>query len=200
VILAEDDARSTPGLLNASNNRTVIDDLDDQREATFLLGVNVGCTVFPSTTITFEIVGTRTGSDATVEATAKLPLSGAVSAVPEVNIESLAMTVDGDTRIGTMTVHYRNAPSACGWQLLVTFGDAANGLPGVPGDAMAIESMRGPKGTTATAINGTVSILAPAATNGDTEGSIQLTVLFAEGRLGPDASIDAVIVEAFPMP
>lgn len=185
VILVDEDAPNTPGLLDASNNRLEIDGLEGERTATFLLGVNPSCTAFKAATVDVEITGDRPGADgATVETTGSVPLTLPSERPPAVTLESLS--VAGDR--ATLDIGYEGAPAECGWQLLVTLGVADPG-------AIAIDTITGPDGTAGAAADGVISILVPAAGDDSATGTIGVRLQLTE-----DASIETVLIEAITFP
>ncbi len=191
VILVDEDAPNTPGLLNASNDRLELDGLDGEPTAAFLIGVQPSCTAFKTATIDLEITGTRPGPDgATVETTGRVPLTVPSEAPPGVTLESLTFTNDGDATRASIDVRYENAPARCGWQLLVTLAPADL-------SAVTIDTFDGPEGSTSAIANGVISILIPAAEDDVSKGTIRFDAQFPSDG---DATVETVIVEAVTFP
>jgi len=191
VILVDEDAPNTPGLLNASNTRLELDGLDGEPAGAFLIGVQPSCTAFKTATIDLDITGTRPGPDgATVETTGRVPLTVPSEAPPGVTLESLAFTDDGDATRAAIDVRYENAPARCGWQLLVTLDPTESA-------AITIDTVGGPEGSTSAIANGVISILIPAAEDDVSEGTIRIDAQFPSDG---DATVETVIVEAVTFP
>ncbi len=181
----------TAGLLDASNNRLELDNLDDEQEATFLIGAKLSCTAFTSASLEFEIAATRPGIDtATVNTTGKVPLTALGHPAPSVTLQSLTFDERGDASTGTIAVAWRDAPQGCDWQLLVTFDNAESG-------SIAVDTISGPEDARASLTSGAISILIPASEDNPTDGTIEIVVSIAGDAAAP---IDAVIVEAFSFP
>ena len=188
VILVDLDAPDTPGLLDASNNRIVLDDLENAAAAHFMLGVRLSCTAFTATELEFEIAGARVGASTPIETIATLPITAESVPIPELTLESFAFT---DTT-GDIVVRYDNAPTTCGWQLLMTFGGADTGQP----EALAIVSVDGSGGTTTSLANGAISILFPAPdAESSSVGGAHVVISIGDGL-----TIETILVEAFTSP
>jgi len=191
VILVDEDAPNTPGLLNASNDRLELDGLDGEPAATFLIGVQPSCTAFKTATIDLDITGTRPGPDgATVETTGRVPLTVPSEAPPGVTLESLTFTNDGDATLASFEIGYANVPARCGWQLLVTLALADS-------SAVTVDTFDGPEGSTSAIANGVISILIPAAEDDVSKGTIRIDAQFPSDG---DATVETVIVEAVTFP
>ena len=167
VILLDPADASTPGLLNASNNRTVIDDVN-RAEDTFLLGVQRTCSALGNTTLSFELRGNQQGRE--LEATATLPVE--MPPATDVQVDLLAAKVEaaGDTATGAFTIAWQrpDAP-VCDWQVTVT-------LPG--SGAIAMEHLSGPGGIAAVTTTGRVIVTIPATAR---TGEFRLEVSFPDG-------------------
>lgn len=166
VILLDPDDASTPGMLNASNNRTVVDDLDGSAPE-FLLGTQRTCSALGSTTLTFELRGTQ--GNGSVEATGTFAIEAPV--VTEISVDLLAASIDtsGETARGAFTVAWQRSDAPiCPWQVTLT-------LPGASG--VTQEHLSGPTGITAVTIAGTVIITVPADAR---TGEFRLEVSFPE--------------------
>jgi hypothetical protein len=179
VILVEPSDLNTPGLLNASNNRVELTDLEGKDEAIFLLGTQRGCSAFPATTLQFEITGERAGASA-VTSSAEMPIAADPEPQPEVTLQSISFNKEGDTGVaGTLTIAYTSAPPDCPWQLLVTLDTPA---------VVTVTGLTAPEGTGSASATGLVSLTIPA---GTADGVVTLQVAI-EGDLPASVLVEAV--------
>jgi hypothetical protein len=186
VILVSEDAPDTPGLLDASNNLVTIRPEEDEREIRFLLGVRRSCTAFPAAQIDLEVVAS-VGGQQTGTATATVTLELPPPPPPTVALVSVQVDTEREPAPTTIWLAYEDAPTTCGWQLVVTLVD--------PGDAAwELIAVNGPEGMTAAMADGAVSLLLPPGEE-DCEVAIMLV---APGT--DDAGIGPLQVEAFLWP
>jgi len=184
LILTEPDAPNTPGLLDASNARLRLDDLDGETEATFLVGIQTSCTAFRAATIGLDITATRPGGgDTAVETTAEIPLSLPAEPLPSVTLDSLTVTSEPGATLARLELTYANAPTGCPWHIVITLDGAG---------PIAIDPLTGRNGLTAAAAAGLVTITVPP---GEATGAIDLTL-----RLAADATLDTVLIDPVTFP
>jgi hypothetical protein len=196
IILVARDARETPGLLDASNSRLAIDDLEGATTAGFLLGARASCTAVTATTLEFEITGTGPDGAGAVTATGTVDLAATGAGVPGVQLAALDIAEGEGGTQATVEIDYQDASTVCGWQLLVTLGATDSGMIVPPDGAMTLASVTGPDEITSATGDGVVSVLVPASGGG--AGMVTITVLVDSQGGAP--AFDAVIVDAFPAP
>jgi hypothetical protein len=172
VLLDPDDAR-TPGLLNASNNRTVVDDFSGG-VAEFLLGTQLTCSALGATTLEFTIVGSVDGSNAPLEATGTLALDAPAPSTATVVLTAATIDTSGDTASGAFAFTWeREEPALCPWQITLTLAGAED---------LDVAELVGPEGITTVTIPGAIVITIPPASS---SSDADLTVTFLSG--GPTA-------------
>lgn len=169
VILLDPDDVRTPGLLNASNSRTVVDDVNGNT-AEFLLGTQRTCSALGATTLEFDIVGSARGSDAPVEATGILTLDNPSTAEATVDLATATIDASGDLPIGSFAITWqRDSAAACPWQITLT-------LTGV--EDLDVIELSGPSVIAAVTMPGMVIITVPTES---LSGEVQLSLGFSSG-------------------
>ncbi len=187
VILVDEDAPNTPGLLNASNNLVTFEPDPASPQVRFLLGYQRSCSALPSTRLAFEISGSADGSQQ-MAATAELVIEEAASTLPVVSIDALWVDTERDPAPTSIRLIWTGAPLACAWNLVVTLVEAGDG-------AWNLAGTDGVDGTTATIAGSRISVIVPAGASPD--GALVLSLVPAGG----DAlTIDSLQVEAFTWP
>lgn len=183
LVLAETDAVGTQGLLDASNARLELDDLEDAPAVRFLLGLQPSCTAFRAATVTIEVTAAGSGtSEAPGARRAEIPITLPADPAPTVTLDRLALSGAGAGTSAAFELSYTGAPVTCPWQVLIT-------LDGI--DAVSIDAIAGPEGLGAAATAGQVVIAIP---SGPATGTVTLTL-----GLAGDA-IAAVRVETVTFP
>jgi hypothetical protein len=168
VLLEPDDVR-TPGLLNASNNRTVIDDFGDG-PLEFLLGAQVTCSALGGTILEFALVGSSNGVSTPLEAVGTLSLEPPILPAPSVVITAATIGSSGDIPTGSVAITWeRGGPATCPWQITLA-------LAGV--DALEVIELTGSEGVSAVTMPGVVVITVPPA---NPSGDIELDLAFSGG-------------------
>ena len=168
VLLDPDDAR-TPGLLNASNNRTVVDEFNDGR-AEFLLGTQLTCSTLGATTLEFAIIGSAGGSSNPLAATGTLALERPTPPKPTVVLTAADIDSSGATPAGSFAFTWeRDEPALCPWQISLTLTGAGD---------LEVMDLAGPVGIAAVTSSGAVIITIPP---GSLSGDAGLDVAFLTG-------------------
>jgi hypothetical protein len=186
VILVEEDAPNTPGLLNASNNLVSFVPDPESPRVTFLLGYQRSCSALPSTRLTFEVTGSAGGAQR-MAATAELEIEEAAVPLPGVAIDALWVDTERDPAPTSIRVTWTGAPDACPWNLVVTLLDTGEG-------AWDLVRLDGLDDATATITGPVISVVVPPGDSPD--GDLVIVILPAGG----DRTVAAVALEAFTWP
>jgi hypothetical protein len=153
IVLLDPARVRTPGLLEASNNRAVIDD-PSAESVEFVLGARQTCSALGSTSLTFDFTGTRDGANGEITATGTIALESPDPSPVTLDLTEASLDTSESPVSGTFSITWERASSgACPWHIVLV-------LPGA--QEILVNGISGPAGMGAVATEGAVIITVPA--------------------------------------